>query len=164
MHKIIAAAAVACLFAGAATAAEPALQVSYPTDGAMTCAQLATEIAAMDGVIGVSTKAVAGAQGSGRAAELGTSLAINGALYSGALGRVPGLGMFANAAGGMAKQGAAARQKAQEERIRTAETRRAMLMGMHAGKGCNAAPAVPAVAATPTTPAAPVASQTPTTQ
>ena len=72
--------------------------------------------------------------------------------------------LLMGAAGGMAKQGAAARQKAQEERIRTAETRRAMLMGMHAGKGCNAAPAVPAVAATPATPAAPVASQTPTTQ
>lgn len=130
-------AVAALLISGVALAGEPPLQVSYPTDGNLDCAGLDGEIARMDSIMGVSSDQAAKAQGSAQAAELGASAAINGALYSGALGRAPGLGLFGNAAAGLAKQRAAAKEAEAKETIRTAETRRAMLMGMYAGKGCN---------------------------
>jgi len=130
-----------------AVAAEPPLQISYPTDGALTCEGLGAEIGKVEGILGISSQAAASAQGAGKAADLGTSVAINGALYSGALGSVPGLGMLGNAAGGFMKNRAAAKEAAAKEQIRTAETRRAMLMGMYAGKGCANAPAAAPAAA-----------------
>jgi hypothetical protein len=127
----------------AAMAAEPPLQISYPTDGGLSCDGLTTEIARMDSIMGISSDAAAQAQGTARATELGVGVATNAALYSGALGRVPGLGMFGNAAASVAKSRAAAKEAEAAERIRTAENRRAMLMGMYAGKSCNAPPAAP---------------------
>jgi hypothetical protein len=127
-----------------AVAGEPPLQISYPTDGALTCEGLGVEIAKVEGILGISSDSARKAEGAGRAAELGTSVAINGALYSGALGAVPGLGLLGNAAGGLMKNRAAAKAKQAQETIRTAETRRAMLMGMHQGKACNAPAAAPA--------------------
>jgi len=151
-------AVLAAVFALAAVPAsaqpESPLAVSYPSDGGLDCGGLTAEIARMDGIIGGSNGDIAGAQGSARAAELGASAGINAALYSGALGRVPGLGAFGNSAANMMKQRAAAKQKEAEGRIRVAETRRAMLMGMQAGKSCAGsgaavpAPQVPAPVAT----------------
>ena len=165
MRTVLKIAVAACMALAAApvVAADAPLQVSYPSDGALTCEGLETEIAKVEGILGISSEQAASAQGAGQAAELGTSVAINGALYSGALGRVPGLGLMGNAAGGLMKQRAAAKEAAAKEQIRTAETRRAMLMGMHSGKGCGAAAAAAAeVAAAPQTPAAdPAAPETP---
>ena len=157
--RLVQASVLALTIGSVAVAAEPPLQVSYPGDSALTCEGLATEITKVDGILGISSEQAASAQGAGQAAELGTSVAINGALYSGALGRVPGLGLMGNAAGGLMKQRAAAKEAAAKEQIRTAETRRAMLMGMHSGKACGApAPAaVPAAAETPAAAPAPAA-------
>lgn len=129
------------LAAGPAVAAEAPLQVSYPTDAALDCQGLGAEINKVEVILGIASDDVSKAQGTAKAAELGASAAINGALYSGALGSVPGLGLFGNAAAGFAKNRAAAKEKQAQEQIRTAETRRAMLMGMYAGKNCAAAPA-----------------------
>ena len=158
--RLAQASVLALTISSVAVAAEPPLQVSYPGDGALTCEGLSSEIAKVEGILGISSEQAASAQGAGKAAELGTSVAINGALYSGALGRVPGLGLMGNAAGGLMKQRAAAKEAAAKEQIRTAETRRAMLMGMHSAKGCGAAAAAPAAATAETPPAAAEASAT----
>lgn len=141
MRRVVQASVLAMFMGSTAVAGEPPLQVSYPGDGALTCEGLGAEIGKVEGILGISSQAAASAAGSGKAAELGTSVAINGALYSGALGSVPGLGMLGNAAGGFMKNRAAAKEAAAKEQMRTAETRRAMLMGMYAGKGCASAPA-----------------------
>lgn len=151
-YTVLVLAAAGAIAATGARAAEPALQVSYPGDATLTCEGLTAEIAKMEGVIGVSNAGVASAQGSAKAAELGASAAINGALYSGVLGRVPGVGMFASQGANLMKQRAAAKQKEAEGQIRIAETRRAMLMGIHAGRGCGVpvpAPTTPAPAINP---------------
>jgi hypothetical protein len=154
MHKIVAATlAVASMLAGSATAAEPALQVSYPTDAAMDCPALAAELARMDAVAAQANQKVASANGAAQGANLGATVAVEGMLRTGVLGRVPGAGMFANGAANMAKQRAAAVAAQSAETIRTAETRKAMLGGMYLGKGCDAPQASPAPA-----PAAPAAS------
>ena len=155
--RLVQASVLALMMGSVAVAGEPPLQVSYPGDSALTCEGLAAEIGKVEGILGISSEQAASAQGAGKAAELGTSVAINSALYSGALGRVPGLGLMGNAAGGLMKQRAAAKEAAAKEQIRTAETRRAMLMGMHSGKGCNAPAPAPAAAPaeTPAAEAAP---------
>jgi hypothetical protein len=139
-----AAALIASAAAGPAWAgktAAPALQVSYPDDAAMSCDQLTAEIARMDQIMGVSNNAAAGAAGQARAAEIGASAAINGALYTGALGRVPGVGLFANGAAMAARRNAADKARKAQEQIRTAEQRRALLNGIYQGRNCGAAPA-----------------------
>lgn len=152
MRTVVKVSVVAALFAATSvSAAEPPLQISYPADATLDCAGLQGEIVKMEEILGISADQAASAQGSARMAEAGASAAINGALYSGALGKVPGLGAFGNAAAGFAKNRAAAKEAEAKERARTAETRRAMLMGMYAGKSCaTAAPAeAPAAVAAP---------------
>ena len=78
------------------------------------------------------------AEGAARAANLGATVAIEGLARSGALARMPGLGMFANAANGMARQNAASKQKQHEDEMRAAETRRAVMSGLYQGKNCGA--------------------------
>lgn len=150
----VAAMAATALFASSALAApaQPPLMVSYATDGQLTCDGLLLEAGRMDEIMGISAEARAQAEASGTTANLATSAVINGALYSGALGRVPGLGMFANAAGAAAKRRAEEQAKAQEERIRTAESRRSVMMALYTGKNCGQ----PAVAAAPAPASAPV--------
>ncbi len=150
MRRVVSVFALSVVMAGgSAFAYEAPLQISYPTDGSLDCAGLETEIARMDSIMGVSSDEAAQAQGTARAAETAAGVGINAALYSGALGRVPGLGMFGNAAAGAAKSRAAAKEAEAKDRIHTAETRRAMLMGMYQGKNCNAPPAPVAPAAPP---------------
>lgn len=154
----VAAAFAVSFAASAAQAADAPLQMSYPTDGGLTCEGLTTEIARMDSIMGISQQAIGAANGQAQAANLGASAVINGALYTGALGRVPGLGMFANRAAAMAKQNADAKAKAQEDQIRVAEARKAMLNGIYMGKNCAAmttasAPAGAAAATPAVTPA-----------
>ena len=121
--------------------AEPQLQVSYPTDGAMDCDQLLVEIGRMEQISGISAENAQNAQNQGAMAEGAAGVAVNAALYSGALGAVPGLGAFANMAGG------AARRNAEAERIRIADQRRSLLSGIYQGRQCGVAAAPPAVAA-----------------
>ena len=164
--KIAAASAALLLGAGPALAGPKAapvapLQVSYPTDGALTCDGLVAEIARMDAVMGVSAQGAQSAAGAAQAAELGASVGINAALYSGALGRVPGLGLFANGASQIAKQRAAAKQAQAQADIQTATTRRAMLNGIYQGKSCATAPAGPPATVAAASPAAAALPMTP---
>ena len=153
MEKITRVAAAACLAlavtlpaqAQAQQRGEPRLQVSYPTDGSMTCDQLTAEVARMDEIAGISARNAQNAQNQGAMADGAAGVAVNAALYSGALGRVPGLGMFANAAGAAARRNAEARAREEAERIRIAEQRRTLLSGIYQGRQCGVAPAPSAV-------------------
>lgn len=124
---------------------EPQLQVSYPTDGSLTCDQLTAEITRMEEIAGISAQNAQNAENQGAIANGATSVAINAALYSGALGAVPGLGLFANAAGAAARRNAEARARAEAERIRIAEQRRSLLSGIYQGRQCGAVAAPPPV-------------------
>ena len=139
----------ATLLVAPALAADQTLQISYPTDGGMTCEQLNAEVARMDQVTAAANQAAGGAQGANTAAGIGSTLAIEGAARSGLLGRVPGLGLFANGAANLARQNAEAKQKQAEETVRTATTRRALMTGLYQGKNCLAAPAAPIADAKP---------------
>lgn len=154
MQKIIiAGVAVAALFAGQASA--QALQVSYPGDGSMDCAAIAAEGARMDQVMAGANAQVSKANGSAQGAGLASTVAVEGMLRTGMLGRVPGAGMFANNMANMAKQRAAQVQAQAQETIQTATTRKALLAGLYSGKSCDAVPAAPAAPAEPAATPAP---------
>tara|TARA_R110002051_G_scaffold21308_4_gene56734 strand:+ start:1011 stop:1571 length:561 start_codon:yes stop_codon:yes gene_type:complete len=140
--------------------AEPQLQVSYPTDGAMSCDQLLVEIGRMEQIAGTSAENAQNAQNQGAMAEGAAGVAVNAALYTGALSAVPGLGAFANMAGGAARRNAEARARAEAERIRIADQRRSLLSGIYQGRQCGVPVAPPvttptATAATPSAAASP---------
>lgn len=128
---------------------EPQLQVAYPTDAAMTCDQLVAEVARMDEIAGLSAENAQNAENQGAMADGAAGVAINAAAYSGALGRVPGLGMFANAAGAAARRNAESRARAEAERVRIAEQRRTLLSGIYQGRQCGMTPAPVAVPEAP---------------
>lgn len=159
MTKTIATTALVLGLALAATSAHAQLQLSYPADATMNCEQINAEMVRMDQMMGVSNNAIASAEAGARGAETAASLGVNAALYSGALGRVPGLGMFANAAAAQAKASAAAKAQREAQNIQVAQQRRAVMGGLYQGKcGANAV-AIP-VSATMTT-AAPAAAAAP---
>jgi hypothetical protein len=138
---LCACAAIGLLAAGCATSsgAEPEtalLQVNSPGDADMSCEALETEIARMDAMMGADMQAAADAEARGSAAGAGASAAISAAGYSGALGRMPGLGFAANAAAGHAQAQAQAEAERREENARRAELRRTSLMGIYQGRGC----------------------------
>ena len=108
-------------------------QANQAGDAAMTCEKIKAEINQMNEILGV-------AQGEVRAAEsigLTQGLALNGALYSGALGSagasVPYLGTAMN----MMNQASTQKKAAAEARVTAAYNRRAVLTGMYAAKGCG---------------------------
>jgi hypothetical protein len=125
-----------CATTAGSTTAAAALQVSYPGDADMSCEALAAEIDRMDMMMAASEQAAIDAENRGNAAATGAGLATNAALYSGALGRVPGLGFAANAAGQHARTQAEAEAERREEDARTAELRRTSLMGIYQGRDC----------------------------
>lgn len=154
MHKtIIIGVAAAALLAGQASA--QALQVSYPGDASMDCAAIATEGARMDQLVADANAQVSKANGSAQGASLATSVAMQGMMRTGMLGRVPGAGMFANNMASMAKQRADQVQAQAQGTIQTASTRKALMAGLYSGKSCDVAVAAPAqpAAAPPATPA-----------
>ncbi|MGZ8363523.1 MAG: hypothetical protein ACXW3D_06525 [Caulobacteraceae bacterium] len=161
------AAAVLAMSAGSAMAAkkapEPMLEVSYPGDGAMTCEQLAVEASRMNQIMGISDAQAASAEAGAQAANLGASVAVHAALYSGALGRVPGLGLFANGASSMARMNAEAKAKRAAQDIQTAQQRRAMIMGIYQGRGCGAPAPAPVAQVAPAPAAAPAPAPVPAT-
>jgi len=143
-------AAALALAAAPAFGAEPALQVSYPTDASLDCAGLTAELARAEQAIDQANAKIASASKTSGAAGAAGTLAVEGMLRTGLLSKAPGLGSFANQAANAGKQRAAAAQKQAAEDIRVAETRRAMLTGMAAGKGCSATASVPPPQALPT--------------
>lgn len=130
-----------------AFAAEPPLQVSYPTDGQMDCPAIVAEVARMDAVIAQTNQQVASADGSAKGVGMASTVAVEGMLRTGLLGKVPGAGMFANGAANMAKQRAETVRANAAQTIQVAETRKAMMGGMYAGKSCGVAPASAPIAA-----------------
>lgn len=153
MQKIIiAGAAAAALFAGSASA--QALQVSYPTDASMDCAAIAAEGGRMDQLVADANAQASKANGSAQGASVASSVAMQGLMRTGMLGRVPGAGMFANNMASMAKQRADQVQAQAQQTIQTASTRKALLAGLYSGKSCDAVPAAPVAPAAPAEPAA----------
>lgn len=146
--KTILAVTAALAIATPAFAAEPPLQVSYPTDGQMDCPAIVAEVARMDGLIAQTNQQVASADGSAKGVGMASTVAVEGLLRTGLLGRVPGAGMFANGAANMAKQRAETVRANAAQTIQVAETRKAMMGGMYAGKACDAAPVPAPTAAT----------------
>ena len=141
-------ATAAIMIAAPAFAAEPPLQVSYPTDGQMDCPAIVAEVARMDALIAQTNQQVASADGSAKGVGMASTVAVEGLLRTGLLGRVPGAGMFANGAANMARQRAETVRANAAQTIQVAETRKAMMGGMYAGKACDAAPVPARVAAT----------------
>lgn len=144
MRKILILAAATALMAGPATA--QALQVNYPGDASMDCPALAAEASRMDQLMADANAQVSKANGTAQGAGLASTVAVEGMLRTGMLGRVPGAGMFANNMANAAKQRAAQVQAQTQETIQTATTRKALLAGLYSGKGCDAAPPAPAPA------------------
>lgn len=126
------------LTAGAAPPAANASAANAPLanqtgDAAMTCEQIKAEINQMNEILGV-------AQGEVRAADsigLTKDLAINGALYSGALGSAGASVPYLGAAMNMMNQANTQKKAAAEARVTAAYNRRAVLTGMYAAKGCG---------------------------
>lgn len=133
--------AAAAVVAGPVGAADAPLQVSYPTDGSMDCAAIAGESVRMDQLIAQANGQISSADGGQRGAGLAGTLATEGLARSGALARVPGLGMVANQAQSMARQRAESQKAQAAGLIQTATTRKALLAGLYAGKRCDAPPA-----------------------
>ncbi|MDR7229220.1 hypothetical protein J2X45_000283 [Caulobacter sp. BE264] len=144
-------AALSLALSATAAYAQAPLQLSYPTDVSMSCEQISAEMVRMDQLMGLSTSAIASAEGAARGAEAAASLGVNAALYSGALGRVPGLGAFANAAAAQAKAAAAAKAQREAQNIQIAQQRRAVMGGLYQGKCANAPTATPVSATVPAT-------------
>ena len=136
----------------AAPAPMPPLQVSYPSDGQMDCSAIVAEVARMDAIIAQANQQVVGADGSAKGVGLASTVAVEGLLRTGVLGRMPGLGGFASQAANMAKQRAETVRASAGQTIQVADTRKAMMGGMYAGKACNAAP-TPAPEGAPAAPA-----------
>ncbi len=139
---LILTAVAAALLAGPASA--QALQVNYPGDASMDCSALAAEAGRMDQLMADANAQVSKANGTAQGAGLASTVAVEGMLRTGMLGRVPGAGMFANNMANAAKQRAAQVQAQAQETIQTATTRKALLAGLYSGKGCDAVPPAPA--------------------
>ncbi|WP_293677160.1 hypothetical protein [uncultured Phenylobacterium sp.] len=153
MRKTFAVGLAVAMLAIPAFAAEPQLQVSYATDASMGCDAIAAESGRMDQVIATANGQIGGADGAARGAGLASTVAVEGLARSGALGRVPGLGMFANQAANLARQRGEAVKAQAANTIQTANTRKALLAGLYSGKACDAPPAPPAAQAAEAAPA-----------
>lgn len=123
--------------------AQPQLQVSYAGDGQMSCSAIVAELARMDAIIAQANQQAVSADGSAKGVSLASGVAVEGMLRTGLLGRVPGAGMFANNAANMAKQRAETVRANAAQTIQTADTRKALMGGMYAGKACDAPPPAP---------------------
>lgn len=149
MRKTFAMSLAAAMLASSSAFAADQLQISYPTDAAMDCTAIAVESARMDQLIAQANGSVSGEDGAARGAGLASTLAVEGLARSGALARVPGLGMFASQAQGMAQRNAEAKKAQAAQTIQTANTRKALLSGLYSGKACDAPPAAATPAAAP---------------
>ncbi|WP_068875511.1 MULTISPECIES: hypothetical protein [unclassified Phenylobacterium] len=145
MRKTLIVTAIAAAVLAGPVSAQP-LQVNYPGDASMDCPALAAEAGRMDQLMADANAQVSKANGTAQGAGLASTVAVEGMLRTGMLGRVPGAGMFANNMANAAKQRAAQVQAQAQETIQTATTRKALLAGLYSGKGCDAAPPAPPAA------------------
>lgn len=128
-------AGAAAVLAGCMTTSSnpPVAAVNQASDGSLSCPQIASQIGEMNERLGIAEGEMRSAQAMGLAQDV----AINAALYSGALGSaassVPFLGSalsFAGQIGQMSEE----QKRADAER---AMNRRNVLTGMYAAKGCG---------------------------
>jgi hypothetical protein len=140
MNKMVVMIAATAAVGLAMPANAQGLQVSYPGDAQMDCHAIAAESARMDQLVYEANAKAAKADGSAQGVGLASSVAVEGMLRTGVLGRMPGAGMFANNAANMAKQRAAQVRAEAEGQIQTATTRKAVMVGLYSGKGCDAPP------------------------
>jgi len=140
MRKTFAVSLAAAMLVSTSSFAADQLQISYPTDAGMDCTAIATESARMDQVIATATGQINGADGSARGAGLASTVAVEGLARSGMLAKMPGVGMFANQAAGLARQRSESVKAQAGQTIQTANTRKALLSGLYSGKACDAAP------------------------
>lgn len=150
----LALACTAVLFAGATGVLAQPVQVSTPQDASMTCDQLVAEAVRMDALVAASSQEAAGAANTAKGAGVATTLATEGLMRSGMLGRMPGVGMFANKANAMSQQRAAEKQQQEAQEIQAAQMRKTIMAALYQGKNCAAAPAAVTPASTPAVPAA----------
>jgi hypothetical protein len=146
MRKTFAISLAAAVLLSATASSADVLQVSYPTDAGMDCTAIATESARMDQLIATANGQISGADGSARGAGLASTVAVEGMARSGMLAKMPGVGMFANQAANMARQKGEAVKAQAAATVQTANTRKALLSGLYAGKACDAPPPAPAPA------------------
>ncbi|MEM6898952.1 MAG: hypothetical protein AAF583_04180 [Pseudomonadota bacterium] len=110
----------------------PLLAAYQPGDGDMTCDQLTTELNNMASLVSEAKQKTQSAQTTGLAAGAAT----NAAVYGGALGNIPGLGMAASVAGDFAQQRARQVAEREAENAQNAQIRHTSLSTMSAQKGC----------------------------
>ena len=149
---------VSAVFVMPASAQQPlptSIQVSQPGDANLTCPDLTQQIAQMDQILGTAQQNQASAETSGQTAGIVGSAATNAALYSGAFGRMSGLGFLAGGAQRLMQQGAEAKAAEAAKLQQDATMRRTMLMGMYTGKACDNPQAQQAAAPAQAAPAAP---------
>lgn len=132
LQNLFLAGALACALVGCNTTdtSTSSIAANQMGDGQMSCAQIVAEINEMNEILGIAEGEVRQAEALG----LTEDVAINAALYSGALGNsVPYLGSIIGAAGQLNNMN----KEQAEQRAREAYNRRAVLTGMHAAKGCQ---------------------------
>lgn len=129
MKTVLLSVAIAALAAGTASAQQS--QVILLGDTAMTCSDILISANEASEILGGAPEG--GVFGSEYAVNAATSLAMQGALYSGAGRAIPGLG----AVGGMLGRAARARQEQEEARRQIAERRWYYLNGLYQGRDCD---------------------------
>lgn len=129
-------AGAAALLAGCMTTSgnPPVTAVNQATDGTMTCPQIAAEIDDMNERLGIAEGEMRSAQAMGLAQDV----AINAALYSGALGSAAGSVPFLGSALSLAGQFGQMSEQQKRAEAERAMNRRNVLTGMYAAKGCGA--------------------------
>ncbi|MDP3802898.1 hypothetical protein [Brevundimonas sp.] len=120
---------------GAMAAAGPALaqqgQVIQLGDASLTCPQIVEGAGQLAQVLGGAPEG--GVFGSEQAISAATSVAIQGAIVSGAGRAIPGMGLLGNAMGAMARRD---RERREAERL-VAQQRWYYLNGLYAGRNCD---------------------------
>jgi hypothetical protein len=136
LARVVLLAGATALLAGCMTTSSnpPVAAVNQASDGSLSCPQISAQISEMNERLGIAEGEMRSAQAMGLAQDV----AINAALYSGALGSaassVPFLGSalsFAGQIGQMSEE----QKRVEAER---AMNRRNVLTGMYAAKGCGA--------------------------
>ena len=147
MKKFAVLAAVSLLGLAAPAAAQEA-QIIRLGDEALTCEAIVAQAGEAEGVMGAAP--VGGGFGSSAAVSAATSVAVQGAIVSGAGRAIPGLGLAGNMLGAAARR----REEQQAAAREVAEKRWYYLNVLYQGRNCASSAAGPNEGAAPTPAAA----------
>jgi hypothetical protein len=126
----------ALVIAGCASAPgqqTPAIAVNQPTDNQLTCPQITAQINQMNDVLGIQEGEMRNAEAMG----LATGVAVNAAVYSGAVGSMAGSVPFMGQALGAVGQMNRMNKEQAEAYAAQAMNRRNVLTGIYAGRDCG---------------------------